>query len=264
MSAMPAPPCSIGCSRRRRAGKFLLRIDDTDTERSKPEYEAAIVDDLGWLGLAHDVFARQIERAGAHHGRRRKAEGRWAVSIPVTKRADELDRRRKRQIAQGKPPVYDRAALNLSAEDRAKLEAEGRKPHWRFKLSHEKVQVARSRPRRSGDRHRHAVRSRADPRGRPLPLHAAIGRGRHRFQRHPHHSRRGSRHQHRRADRTVPGARRARAGVRAFSAAGRLGRRGAVQAHRLALAARGARRRHRAAGARLLSRQDRHLRCRSN
>jgi glutamyl-tRNA synthetase len=119
-------------------GKFFLRIDDTDTERSKPEYESAILEDLAWLGLRHDIFARQIERADAHA---RAAEALKASGhlYPAYESADELDRRRKRQIAQHKPPVYDRAALKLSAEERAKLESEGRKPHWRFKLSQTKV-----------------------------------------------------------------------------------------------------------------------------
>ena len=119
-------------------GKFFLRIDDTDTERSKPEYEAAILEDLAWLGLSHDIFARQIERADAHA---RAAEALKASGhlYPAYETADELDRRRKRQIAMKRPPVYDRAALKLSAEDRAKLEAEGRKAHWRFRLSQTKV-----------------------------------------------------------------------------------------------------------------------------
>jgi glutamyl-tRNA synthetase len=123
---------------RKMGGKFFLRIDDTDTERSKPEYEAAIVEDLNWLGLSHDLFARQMERAEAHQAaaERLKASGRL---YPAYETADELDRRRKRQIAMKRPPVYDRAALALTAEDRARLEGEGRKPHWRFKLSQTKV-----------------------------------------------------------------------------------------------------------------------------
>jgi glutamyl-tRNA synthetase len=123
---------------RKHHGKFFLRIDDTDTERSKPEYEAAILEDLAWLGMTHDIFARQIERADAHA---RAAESLKASGYlyPAYETADELDRRRKRQIAAHKPPVYDRAALKLTAEDRAKLEGEGRKAHWRFKLSQSKV-----------------------------------------------------------------------------------------------------------------------------
>ena len=123
---------------RKQGGKFFLRIDDTDTERSKPEFESAIVEDLAWLGLTHDLFARQIERAEAHRAaaEKLKASGRL---YPCYEAADELDRKRKRQIAMHKPPVYDRAALSLTPEDRAKLESEGRKPHWRFKLSQTRV-----------------------------------------------------------------------------------------------------------------------------
>ena len=123
---------------KKEGARFFLRIDDTDTERSKPEYEAAILEDLGWLGIAHDLFARQVERASAHQAaaEKLKASGRL---YPAYETADELDRRRKRQIAMHKPPVYDRAALALTDADRAKLEAEGRKPHWRFKLSNSKV-----------------------------------------------------------------------------------------------------------------------------
>jgi glutamyl-tRNA synthetase len=119
-------------------GKFLLRIDDTDTERSRPEYERAILEDLAWLGLTHDGFARQSERSDAY----RNAAGKLKASgrlYPAYESADELDRRRKRQVALRKPPVYDRAALKLTEEERAKLESEGRKPHWRFKLSQTKV-----------------------------------------------------------------------------------------------------------------------------
>ncbi|HEX3672975.1 MAG TPA: glutamate--tRNA ligase [Rhizomicrobium sp.] len=123
---------------RKHGGKFFLRIDDTDTERSKPEYEAAILEDLRWLGMGHDLFARQIERADAHAraAEALKASGRL---YPAYETADELDRRRKRQVAMHKPPVYDRAALKLTVEDRAKLESEGRKPHWRFQLSQARV-----------------------------------------------------------------------------------------------------------------------------
>jgi len=119
-------------------GKFLLRIDDTDTERSKPEYERAILEDLAWLGLTHDLFARQSERSDAYRSAAEKLKANSRL-YPAYESADELERRRKRQIAAHRPPVYDRAALKLSPEDRLKLESEGRKPHWRFKLSQSKV-----------------------------------------------------------------------------------------------------------------------------
>ncbi|HSZ73657.1 MAG TPA: glutamate--tRNA ligase [Rhizomicrobium sp.] len=123
---------------RKEGGKFLLRLDDTDVERSRPEFETAIIEDLNWLGLTHDLFARQIGRASAHKtaAEKLKLSGRL---YPCYETAEELDRKRKRQIAMRKAPVYDRAVLNLSAADRAKLEEQGRVPHWRFKLSQTKV-----------------------------------------------------------------------------------------------------------------------------
>ncbi len=119
-------------------GKFMLRIDDTDDTRSKPEFEAAILEDLKWLGLEHQIFARQSDRADRYReaAERLKTAGRL---YPCYETAAELDRRRKRQMAAGKPPVYDRAALALTSAQRDAFEAEGRKPHWRFKLSHDKV-----------------------------------------------------------------------------------------------------------------------------
>jgi glutamyl-tRNA synthetase len=119
---------------RRQGGQFLLRIDDTDRERSKPELAEAIKTDLTWLGLTWDESANQSDRFARYAVvvAQLKAAGRL---YPAYETADELDRRRKRQLAMGKPPVYDRAALKLTAAERAKLEAEGRKPHWRFRLS---------------------------------------------------------------------------------------------------------------------------------
>lgn len=118
---------------RRHGGRFLLRYDDTDTARSQAEYADAIAEDLAWLGIIPDLTIRQSERLAIYDAAadRLRAAGRL---YPCYETADELDRRRKRQLARGLPPVYDRAALKLTAEDRAKLEAEGRKPHWRFLL----------------------------------------------------------------------------------------------------------------------------------
>ncbi|HAJ46642.1 MAG TPA: glutamate--tRNA ligase, partial [Alphaproteobacteria bacterium] len=124
---------------RKSGGQFMLRIDDTDTERSKVEYETAIIEDLAWLGLAHEIFARQSERSAEYEAAAAKlrAEG---LLYPAYETAEELDRRRKRQLAAHKPPVYDRAALKLTEAERAALEAQGRRPHWRFKLSNTNVQ----------------------------------------------------------------------------------------------------------------------------
>ncbi len=123
---------------RKERGQFLLRIDDTDEVRSKPEFETAILEDLAWLGTPHDLFARQSDRVALYEraAETLKTAGRL---YPCYETAAELDRKRKRQMAQKKPPVYDRAALALTPADRAKLEGEGRRPHWRFKLSHKKV-----------------------------------------------------------------------------------------------------------------------------
>jgi glutamyl-tRNA synthetase len=123
---------------KRTGGRFMLRIDDTDPARSRREYEDAAVEDLAWLGVAHDLFARSSDRTALYDeaAARLKTSGRL---YPAYETAEELERRRKRAAAQHKPPVYDRAALKLTDEDRARLAAEGRRPHWRFKLSHAKV-----------------------------------------------------------------------------------------------------------------------------
>lgn len=123
---------------RRHGGKFVLRLDDTDRQRSKPEYETAIEEDLTWLGLGWDIKERQSDRLAQYDAARDKliASGRL---YPCYETPEELEFRRKRLLAQGRPPVYDRAALKLDAAQRAKLEAEGRRPHWRFKLAAEEV-----------------------------------------------------------------------------------------------------------------------------
>src|SRR5277367_3499358 len=118
---------------KRRGGTFILRFDDTDLERSKAEYSDAIEADLEWLGIKPDLVRRQSERIAAYDdaAARLKAQGRLYAAYET---ADELDRRRKRQQALGRPPVYDRAALRLTEAEREALEASGRKPHWRFRL----------------------------------------------------------------------------------------------------------------------------------
>lgn len=118
----------------RQGGQVLLRIDDTDLARSTKAYEQAIEDDLRWLGLNWHERANQSARFETYEkaAAKLKADG---LLYPCYETEDELDRRRKIAQATGKPPVYDRAALRLTDADRAKLEAEGRRPHWRFKLS---------------------------------------------------------------------------------------------------------------------------------
>ena len=109
-------------------GQFVLRYDDTDTARSTEEFARGIADDMAWLGIVPDRVEWQSKRFGHYDeiASRLRTAGRL---YPCYETTDELDRRRKRQMARGAPPVYDRAALKLSADDRAKLEAEGRKPH---------------------------------------------------------------------------------------------------------------------------------------
>jgi glutamyl-tRNA synthetase len=117
----------------RHGGRFILRFDDTDKERSTAAFAEAIAADLAWLGISpHEVHAQSDRFAlyGAAADRLR-AMGRL---YPCYETPDELDRRRKRQLARGLPPIYDRAALKLTDADRAALEAEGRRPHWRFRL----------------------------------------------------------------------------------------------------------------------------------
>lgn len=123
---------------RREGGRFLLRLDDTDRERSTEAFAEAIEEDLAWLGIVPDLFARQSERSAQHDAaaERLKAAGRL---YPCYETPEELERRRKRQLGRGLPPIYDRAALTLTEADRAALEAEGRRPHWRFKLDHRVV-----------------------------------------------------------------------------------------------------------------------------
>lgn len=121
---------------RQAGGTFLLRLDDTDQERSREEYAAAIRQDLGWLGLTWAREERQSLRTARYDeaAARLKASGRL---YPCFESEDELDRRRKRQLGRGMPPIYDRAALKLDQAAIAALQAEGRKPHWRFRLANE-------------------------------------------------------------------------------------------------------------------------------
>ncbi|GAB6844797.1 glutamyl-tRNA synthetase [Methylorubrum rhodinum] len=123
---------------RRHGGRFLLRLDDTDRERSTQEFAQAVETDLAWLGVDPDLFFRQSDRTALYDAaaERLKAAGRLYACYETQ---EELERRRKRQLGRGQPPVYDRAALSLTAADRAALEAEGRRPHWRFRLDHRVV-----------------------------------------------------------------------------------------------------------------------------
>jgi glutamyl-tRNA synthetase len=117
-------------------GRFLLRIDDTDGERSEERFVEAIRADLAWLGLHPDGEERQSARFDRYEGRFAELQAAGRV-YPAYESAQELELKRKVLLGRGLPPVYDRAALALTDEDRAKLEAEGIRPHWRFKLDHD-------------------------------------------------------------------------------------------------------------------------------
>ena len=119
---------------RRQNGAFLLRIDDTDAERSRPEYAEAIEHDLRWLGIEWDENFHQSSRLELYveAAERLKASGRL---YPCFESEDELRFKRDLRLKQGKPPVYDRAMLRLTQEQRAQAEANGKRPYWRFKLT---------------------------------------------------------------------------------------------------------------------------------
>ncbi|WGH78157.1 glutamate--tRNA ligase [Jannaschia ovalis] len=123
---------------RKAGGTFILRLDDTDPERSREEYVDAIREDLEWLGLDWDREERQSARldryAAAADAMRAAGRLYEAFETPT-----ELDLKRKKQLNMGRPPVYDRAALDLSEAERDRLRAE-RGGHWRFKLDHERIE----------------------------------------------------------------------------------------------------------------------------
>lgn len=120
---------------KKHGGRFLLRMDDTDAERSTAAFAQGIRDDLAWLGLAWDEEASQVARLTryAEVGAALLAEGRIYACYETP---EELEYKRRRQRAKGLPPVYDREGMTLSAAQRAAYEAEGRTAHWRFRLDH--------------------------------------------------------------------------------------------------------------------------------
>jgi len=114
-------------------GRFMLRIDDTDFARSKKEYEDSLRQSLEWLGLTWTEEARQ----SARFDRYREITDHLIKAgriYPCYETADELEFKRKLAISKGLPPIYDRQALTYTKADIQKFEAEGRKPHYRFKL----------------------------------------------------------------------------------------------------------------------------------
>lgn len=123
---------------RRHGGEFLLRLDDTDIQRSRPEHAEAILRDLAWLGLAWQGPVRQSERLARYEeaAEELKRSGRL---YPCYETAAELEAKREMLRRRGRPPIYDRAALRLTPAERARAEASGRRPYWRFRLSERTV-----------------------------------------------------------------------------------------------------------------------------
>ncbi len=124
---------------RQHRGTFLLRLDDTDLDRSSEMFAEAIEGDLAWLGLTWDRRVRQSDRLSRYESAAEllKADGRL---YPCYETPEELALKRTVQLQRHQPPIYDRAALALTDSDRRRLKAEGRRPHWRFKLDHEPIE----------------------------------------------------------------------------------------------------------------------------
>ena len=119
---------------RKAGGRFILRLDDTDSARSTEAFAQSIRDDLAWLGMAPDAEERQSARMDRYEA----VLGELAAAghaYRAYETPEELDLRRKVLLGRGLPPVYDRAALALTDADHARFADEGRKPHWRFRLS---------------------------------------------------------------------------------------------------------------------------------
>lgn len=118
---------------RRNGGKFMLRLDDTDAARSRPEYAAAIEQDLAWLGIGWDELVRQSDRLQRYADAAEKLK-RAGLLYPCFESEEELRYKREQMIRRGRAPVYDRAMLRMTPEQRAQAEAGGKTPYWRFKL----------------------------------------------------------------------------------------------------------------------------------
>ena len=120
-----------------RGGRFLLRFDDTDAVRSEERFVDGIRADLDWFGITPDAEVRQSMRSERYEARFAGLVAAGRI-YPAYETAQELELRRKVLLGRGLPPVYDRAALALSDAERARLEGEGVRPHWRFRLDHDR------------------------------------------------------------------------------------------------------------------------------
>ena len=123
---------------RKKNGHFMLRIDDTDEERSSLEYENGIKEDLKWMGIDWDSIEKQSSRL-SNYDKALEILLDKKRAYPCFETGDELSLKRKSQLSSGKPPIYDRSALKLSDSDIASLKSEGKRPHYRFLLKHSDV-----------------------------------------------------------------------------------------------------------------------------
>lgn len=123
---------------RHMGGIFLLRLDDTDLERSEERFTQGIHSDLAWLGLTHDEYQKQSDRLDRYMevAQVLKEKGRLYACYETP---EELEFKRKLQLSRGVPPIYDREGLRLTDQQKAAYAAEGRKPHWRFKLETQRI-----------------------------------------------------------------------------------------------------------------------------
>ena len=117
---------------------YILRIDDTDFKRVKDEYIVAMKEDLKWLGISWVEEFKQSDRIATYDAfvNKLKQEG---IVYACYETIEELDYKKKLQLAKGKPPIYDRSMLNLTQAEKEKYELEGRKPHYRLKITHENI-----------------------------------------------------------------------------------------------------------------------------
>ena len=205
MSAISTSRCITGCSPGKPAANSCCASTIPTGNAPPKTSQNGIKADLEWLGLTWDLFDRQSLRLATYDAaaERLRADGRL---YPCYESAEELGLKRKVQLSQGKPPIYDRAALKLTDADRAKLEADGRRPHWRFKLEPRDVawtDLVRGAQHVDESSQSDPVLVRED--GSYLYT-LSLGGGRHRVRHQPCDPRRRSRHQHGDADPDLRGA----------------------------------------------------------
>mgnify|MGYP001246491514 FL=1 len=119
-------------------GEFILRIDDTDLERSKNEFKESIFNDLDWLGLKWDKTFNQSNRLDLYNKKIDFLKNSKRL-YPCFETEEELALKRKSLLSAGKPPIYDRSSLKLKQHEIDERIKNGEKPHWRFRLENKKI-----------------------------------------------------------------------------------------------------------------------------